>query len=678
MSPNDFALSEGFENEELRRKRLGQYYTDMRLARFLAILAGASSAKTILDPMGGRGDMIKACFDMGSNPLKTASIEIDPIAHEEGLNDLNKYKTKSLLGNAFDKNVLRNLPTNEWDLVITNPPYVRYQTFSNTSGNTNSIPNAKVVRQNLLDSINNNPALDEEDKRLFSLLTKNYSGLADLAVPAWLLCASQVKIGGTLAMVLPESWLTRDYVDVINYMLMRWFKIKHLVEDAHAVWFSNIQVKTILLVAERIPRKDTAFSNDTNKFLYTKIFKESMTDESIVGNIKPKSKSPERTVSNILNAAFENGEAIDSCFFQAKSRAINSLEIKLYNRWKKFNWAVSAESKPSYDQGKVWLGNDLEDWVDKFSRKTQFVTLSTLNIGIGQGLRTGANKFFYAEKNILNSTLVTSLLADSKTLSIPESCLKPVIRKQSDLPTGYRVKASNTKGRVLYFDGHALIEDIAATSPQHARNFRKIPENVSQFIRAVEKINVGTENAIKYLPNLSAVSPNCRKETTSSPPRFWYMLPLFSDRHMPDILIPRVNNNRIKAFLNNGRKTVIDANFSSVWLKEKSEVTKFSLLAFLNSSWTVAFLESTASVMGGGALKVEASHIREIPIPKLNSQKWKKMDELGRLLADSGGLGGETIIVQIDDFLASALAQDSYNHPLTDLANNLIKKRKEI
>jgi hypothetical protein len=47
-------------------------------------------------------------------------------------------------------------------------------------------------------------------------------------------------------------------------------------------------------------------------------------------------------------------------------------------------------------------------------------------------------------------------------------------------------------------------------------------------------------------------------------------------------------------------------------------------------------LENGASVMGGGALKVEATHLRRLPVPRLSPAQWKKLDVLGKHLAKDG------------------------------------------
>lgn len=54
--------------------------------------------------------------------------------------------------------------------------------------------------------------------------------------------------------------------------------------------------------------------------------------------------------------------------------------------------------------------------------------------------------------------------------------------------------------------------------------------------------------------------------------------------------------------------------------------------------------------MGGGALKVEAAHLRRMPVPKLRASEWRRLSAFGRRLADDG-----EGIEDINKLIASAL-----------------------
>jgi predicted RNA methylase len=289
--------------EAARKKRLGQYFSGIRLSRGLASIASARDARTVIDPMGGVGDMIAAALYAGGAPKEAVTIEIDPAAHNiarESFSNVSSNTVTSVLGNCFDKRIIKGLPQKDYDLVITNPPYVRYQSLSKAHTSDISVPSAVEIRNTLIDVVRYFPHLDSKDKELISTLISSYSGLSDLAVPSWFLCAMLTRIGGTLAMVVPESWLTRDYAQIVQYLLFRWFRIRYVVEDSQAVWFSDALVKTTLLVAERIESKDSILDWNEEGYLHVKIDGRAMNMGSIVGNQFPDSANPDESLAELL------------------------------------------------------------------------------------------------------------------------------------------------------------------------------------------------------------------------------------------------------------------------------------------------------------------------------------------------------------------------------------------
>ena len=64
-------------------------------------------------------------------------------------------------------------------------------------------------------------------------------------------------------------------------------------------------------------------------------------------------------------------------------------------------------------------------------------------------------------------------------------------------------------------------------------------------------------------------------------------------------------------------------------------------------------MELSAAVMGGGALKLEATHLRRLPIPILSAQQWDNLSILGHKLTDSEDK--EKILDEINRLIAQAL-----------------------
>lgn len=391
--------------DSAKKKRLGQYFTGMRLAKLLACLADAQKVRSIIDPMSGDGDMIEACFQAGAKPEIAVGIEIDPLVHRRAssrFGNVPKNKIHLVCGNSFSRKVLSTIPTMSYDLVITNPPYVRYQSLSrNTSGDAN-VPDAATIRSALFQTVELFPSLDEEDRRLFRHLIDSYSGLSDLAVPSWLLCSMLTRVGGTLAMVVPEAWLSRDYAQVIQYLLLRWFKIRYVIEDCNAAWFKDALVKTTLIIAERIKRRDSAFSWNDEGFLLAQVFSEATDQASIVGRLFAADPNPEVKFAELLHAQSTKRQGrtedlLNLAWVPLKQKAENLRRSASRTIWlSQLEDGLSsrqADASTNEDIARPVIPPALAAWLGA-NCHTSFVSPAQLGIRISQGLRTGQTSFF--------------------------------------------------------------------------------------------------------------------------------------------------------------------------------------------------------------------------------------------------------------------------------------------
>lgn len=582
-------------------KQLGQVFTGQHLSKLLASLAKAEIAMSVIDPMCGTGDMLNAVYEL--NPkAKIVGIEIDRRVLKEAENSIKSPNLELIAGNAFSKDILLKLK-NRFDLVITNPPYVRYQTTSKNN-DVNGIPSAQTIRKDLLTSTSF-LLRDNTDRQLFSEIIRSYSGLSDIAVPSWILSAMLTKVGGTLALVVPESWLSRDYAQIIQYLLLRWFDIKFIVEDANAAWFKGVLVKTNLIVAQRVERQESIYTFKNKVYAHIKLSGKSITNKSIVGNIYPHNTKPEQVFANNSYKLLSSRLNKEDKLWSFEIFSFSDLSINLKFNSDKSNWLRKCESKYYNQKNSIVLPLPIRKILN--GNILKITTLDQLGVEVGQGLRTGANLFFYVDliKNGgSKSTILPNKIFKTGEITIPSSILKPVLRKQSELSKDYQVDRNNLSGRVL----------IIPTNIQD--------EELLKLISIAEK----TKKGEKYIPELSAVKTNIRSGNNC-----WYVLPPLALRHLPQLLIPRVNNKTPRTYLNCSN-LIVDANFSTVWLKPYSILTPFSLLALLNSSWSRALMESTGAVMGGGALKLEATHLKKFPIPVLSRQDIEMLDHLGRQL----------------------------------------------
>jgi hypothetical protein len=664
------------------KKALGQFFSGPRVAALLLALAKIEQAQSAIDPMSGTGDMLLACQKIYGQAVHLTGIEIDPDVYQYALNQLDtRHPLELVNGNAFDLQILKNLRPEGYDVIITNPPYVRHQTVNNAAYGLAASLNQKEIRANLDEFKSALGTLSSEEKRLFSIIIRHYSGLADLAIPSWILCALMVKQGGKIAMVLPESWLSRDYALIVKYLLLRFFKLDYLVEDVNSSWFKPAQVKTILLVATRIPTKSSLEDWSNESFVFASVYQRAASEDSLVGNIPhPNDTAEAAFVKQIDQGIGKTG------WFETRSISIKSYAKQVHEQAAMQKWFALIEPGQqviaSSIQSIKTLSN-LSQWPCGIDAR--YCSLADLGVSVGQGLRTGANSFFYLDFDDDNDQQIT--VFPEKRFNLPpfkadRTFFKATIRKQSELDSSYALNRFNPRGMALVLRDHVLPEDRNRIKTQPWPDYQSLPEALAGYIRIAARTKNGDNNTGIFIPELSAVSTNARKWQQGKPierPKFWYMLPTFVKRHTPDLFIPRVNGDTIITRLNPNGQYLIDANFSTLWIAKPSAYDNYALLALLNSTYSIVAMEEYGTVMGGGALKLEATQLKKIPFPVLKDNTIEELKRLGKKLAVSAKFT-TAIINEIDRVLLTGMGiQQTIDQGIRDLGairQHLLNKRK--
>ena len=632
----------GMRNITRRRKRLGQFNTGAPLARLLAALGQAERAHTIIDPMGGSGDLLAACLNIGAFPERLAAIEIDPDVVVECRIQLSHESPRAAVvtGSAFDRRSWKDLP-DAWDLVITNPPYVRYQNANHDLGSL-PVPGAEQVRAGLLDLIDRSTNLDDPERSALRQCARHYSGHADLAVPSLLLCAMRVADGGHLAVVVPETWLTRDYTMPVLYVLRRFFEIEHVIGDADGSWFDDALVRTNLIVARRVPDKRGAAK--LGGHLRTVISRGASDQASLVGRAFPACDDPETRFAGWADRIRATDRRAETTFFKASWSDETDLIQILRQLSARKSWLRDAAEL----SGRHLAPERIRSLLG--AEPPELVSLENLGWVVGQGMRTGANDFFYVKRN--HGESVSSPILPHEELDIPESTLRDAVRSQADLPNSGRI-VTEPHSQLLVLDDHALPEDIeAADGPSP---WQAIEGDLARLVRRASEFRYERAGRRVRLPELSAVRTNVRRYNPLSPEisqRFWYSLPALANRHQPELYMARVNGSAPTAYLNPKREFVIDANFSTFWRPGPSVVPEYAMLALLSSTWVHCSLELIGTVMGGGALKIEATHLRRLLVPLLSDDALQLLNELGERQAVGDS---DAVRPAIDDLVFAAV-----------------------
>jgi len=271
-------------------------------------------------------------------------------------------------------------------------------------------------------------------------------------------------------------------------------------------------------------------------------------------------------------------------------------------------------------------------------------TLAETQIRVSQGLRTGCNRFFYvtmlAEHNDGTATVEASDSFQKLCFKVPQEALRPVLHRQTDVH-GFE-RGQIPSARVLELSDWVLPED-EETVLKHQSAYRaegrvlprQMPAELAAFVGRAARLALDPAAPSRLIPDLSAVRTNVKKPGSADRiPRFWYMLPAFSARHLPAMFIPRINHGTPVAYLNTVPPILIDANFSTLW-SENPRWTNHALYGLFSSIWCRAGMEALGMPLGGGALKLEATHIRQIPIPVFSDTDCAKLGALGQRLAAS-------------------------------------------
>lgn len=612
---------------DITRKRIGQFFTGVPLGRLLAALADAPSAESVIDPMSGSGDMIAATLSLNPD-AEAAAIEIEPGTAQLAAERLGR-DVAVICGNAFDPGSWAGL-RDEWDLVITNPPYVRYQVGSAPGEDGLDVPSAERIRAGLIEQIESSTNLDPDERVAFLHCARTYSGLSDLAVPSWLLCASKVATGGRLALVVPNTWLSRDYAAPVLYVIRRLFDLECIVEDGDAAWFSDALVRTTLVVARRSKDKGTAFGPHTHLRI---ALPGSLADaRSIVATPFPDTPCPELEFARAVTEAREGSR--DDIVTGVAARVSDESDLV-----EGLRAAKTSESWPCTEQV-----NHPRNPVPEILRLAlpptdcELLTLEELGWQVGQGIRTGANDFFYVTR--LADGRYQSPLLPGEPLTLPQDAVLRSVRRQADLPGegGPAVAWPSSSTYLLRLDQWALPEDIESASGP--KPWRQMHGDLARLTRLAASHAYIRGNQSVLLPNLSAVRTNIRAGSGGQqrPARFWYHLPPLAPRHRPYIYLARVNGGRPLAFVNADDR-VVDANFSTLWPVAPDALRTPVMLSLLRTSWAHAFLETTGTILGGGALKVEATHLRRVVFPKPIGASGDALFELGDQLVSGVEVG---------------------------------------
>jgi len=212
------------DNPTLRKER-GAFFTPARISSFLVEWAVRGSADRVLEPSCGEASFLLPA----ATRLRSLGASCAQQLHGVDMHAASVAKARKLVeGAGFPVNVRCSdffdvEPDPTFDVVVGNPPYIRYQQFAGDD-------RAKSLRAALAAGVR---------------LTRLASSWAAFTVHA----SRFLKPGGRLGLVLPAELLTVNYAAPVRRFLLKNFAKVRLVMFEELV-FPGVLEEVVLLMAE--------------------------------------------------------------------------------------------------------------------------------------------------------------------------------------------------------------------------------------------------------------------------------------------------------------------------------------------------------------------------------------------------------------------------------------------
>ena len=205
----------------VHRKSLGAFYTNVEVAEALVRWAVRTPRRAVLDPSCGDGRFLAAAAEAGI--VRVVGCDIDPDAIGQARSRLGTHAYELLQRDFFE---IEPGELGPFDLVVGNPPFIRYQHFRGAT-RTRALQTALRAGVRL-------------------------TGLTSSWAPFLLHALQFVASGGDLAMVVPAEILQTQYgLAALRATTGQFREVSLLLPEGN--FFSDAQEACALLLAEGRP-----------------------------------------------------------------------------------------------------------------------------------------------------------------------------------------------------------------------------------------------------------------------------------------------------------------------------------------------------------------------------------------------------------------------------------------
>lgn len=239
----------------LENKLSGIYYTPEILANAIVDKIDLTNIRSILEPSCGEGVFIRALKNKSSGAYITA-IDNDEDAIKKAKE---KFSENKKLNISYEDFFDFYNSKRKYDLIIGNPPYIRYQFLSDNQRNLQ----AKILTKNGMKS----------------------NKLINAWVAFLVACVTMLSDDGLIAFVIPAELLQVAYAEDLRTFLVNKLDFITIVTFKELI-FSDVQQETIVLYGKKdigngkIRIVEAADANDFNKMDMSKIPYQNVADKN--------------------------------------------------------------------------------------------------------------------------------------------------------------------------------------------------------------------------------------------------------------------------------------------------------------------------------------------------------------------------------------------------------------
>lgn len=208
------------------QKLRGAYYTPLQLANAMVKLFATENINKILEPSCGDGVFLDSMHEqhlLDKTSLFTA-VELDSIEAEKVRNKYRQLHNVEILNEDFFGFYNRNANINQYDLVLGNPPYIRYQ------------------------------YLTEEQRGILSKILTSHGMKSNKLINAWVgflvACTHMLNATGRIAFVVPAEILQVAYAEDLRLFLSNQFSRITLITFKKLV-FPEIEQEVLVFIGEK-------------------------------------------------------------------------------------------------------------------------------------------------------------------------------------------------------------------------------------------------------------------------------------------------------------------------------------------------------------------------------------------------------------------------------------------